>query len=135
MKKIATYTLLVSAAALFGCGEKQPITQAALVEALTKGNIPLSDVQTPPRDPSSPLPNSYKERFTFALPSVAPKGGQAFICEEKSHCDAIYSYLDALKVLAGPYLYRSKDGLVVLQLNSGLTPDIAEPVKVLVEGL
>lgn len=135
MKKIATYTLLISAAALFGCGEKQPITQAELVDALTKGNIPLSDVQTPPRDSSSPLPNSYKERFTFALPSVAPKGGQVFICAEKIHCDAIYAYFDALKGLAGSYLYRSRDGVVVVQLNSGLQPDEATQVKAIVDSL
>ena len=135
MRMIATGALLISVATLFGCGDQLPMTQAKLVEALTKGNIALSDVQTPPRDPSSPLPNSYQERFSFALPSVAPKGGQAFICAEKAHCDAIYAYFDALKGLAGPYLYRSKDGLVVVQLNSGLQPDAVAPVKAVVEGL
>lgn len=135
MKKIATYALLISFATLFGCGGQEPMTQAKLVDALTKGNVALSDVQTPSRDPSSPLPNSYKERFSFALPSVVPKGGQAFICAEKAHCDAIYAYFDAVKGLAGPYLYRSKDGLVVIQLNSGLQPDAAAPVKAVVERL
>jgi hypothetical protein len=135
MRKIATCALLVSAAALFGCAEREPISQAKLLDALTKGGVQLSEVQTPPRDPSSPLPNSYSERFTFALPSVAPKGGQAFICTEKAHCDAIYAYFDALKALAGPYIYRSKDGLVVFQLNSGLQPNEASSVKAVIESL
>lgn len=92
LKKIATSSLLISAVTLFSaCGSKKPITQATLVEALSKGAVPLSDVQNPPRDPSSPLPNSYSQRFSFALPPVAPKGGQAFICAEKAHCDAIYA--------------------------------------------
>lgn len=135
-KKIAIGSFLISAVALFSaCSSKEPVTQATLVAALTKGSVPLSDLQNPPRDPSSPLPNSYSERFSFALPSVAPKGGQAFICAEKAHCDAIYAYFYALKALAGPYLYRSKDGLVVVQLNSGLQPDAAAPVKTVVEGL
>lgn len=136
IKKIATCALLVSISLVFtACADKEPMSQAKVLDALTKGGVPFSDVQNPPRDPSSPLPNSYKDRFTFALPSVAPKGGQVFICAEKAHCDAIYAYFDALKALAGPYLYRSKDGLVIVQLNSGLTPDTADPVKAALEGL
>lgn len=135
MKKVALSAVLISVAALFGCSSKAPPTQASILAALQAKGVQVSDVQNPPRDPSSPLPNSYKEHFSFALPSVAPKGGQVFICAEKSHCDAIYAYFDALKALAGPYLYRSKDGLAVAQLNSGLTPDAAEPVKAALEGL
>lgn len=136
IKKIAIGALLASVSLVFtACADKEPMSQTKVLDALTKGGVPFSDVQNPPRVPSSPLPNSYKDRFTFALPSVAPKGGQAFICTEKTHCDAIYVYFDALKALAGPYLYRSKDGLVVFQLNSGLAPDEAAPVKVVVEGL
>lgn len=33
---------------------------------------------------------------------------------------------DALKALAGPYVYQSPSGTVVAQLNSGLTPDEAK---------
>lgn len=135
MKKVALSAVLISVAALFGCSSKAPPTQASILAALQAKGVQVSDVQNPPRDPSSPLPNSYKEHFSFALPSVAPKGGQVFICAEKSHCDAIYAYFDALKALAGPYLYRSKDGLVVAQLNSGLTPDAAVKIGNVIDGI
>lgn len=57
------------------------------------------------------------------------------MCDTKQNCDAIYAYFDALKAIAGPYLYQSDGGRVVLQLNSGLTPEtaakFAETIKAL----
>ncbi len=46
-----------------------------------------------------------------------------FVCDTKKNCDAIYAYFDALKGLAGPYLYQSPGGMVVVQMNSGLMPE------------
>lgn len=76
---------------------------------------------------SAPVPHSFQSHLSFVIAPVAPRGGQAFICDTKKNCDAIYAYFDALKGLAGPYLYQSPSGTVVVQLNSGLTPDQAEP--------
>lgn len=135
IRSIAGAALATCVLTLAGCGSSEPMTPEKVQTALKAGGVPFTDVKSPARDPASPLPNSYKDRFTFALPSVAPKGGQVFICEKKEHCDAIYSYLDALKGLAGPYLYRSQDGRVVAQLNSGLQPSEAEPVRAVIEKL
>lgn len=134
MKKLV---LGMAVLALVGCGssEAEPVTSAKLLSALTAGGVEYSNVEYPERNPSGPLPNSYKEHLVLALPSVAPKGGQFFICEKKEYCDALYTYFDALKAFAGPYIYRSKDGLVVAQLNSGLEPPAAEQVQAVVEGL
>lgn len=71
----------------------------------------------------------------FEVPSVAPKGGQVFVCSTKQNCDAIYAYFDALKALAGPYLYRSPSGAVVAQLNSGLDAATADTFKAAIEKL
>jgi len=134
MKRTAIAAAL-AAIALMGCGSKEPMTPDKLIAALKAGNVQVSDVKQPARDPSGPMPNSYNDRITFSLPSVAPKGGQAFICDKKENCDALFSYFDALKALAGPYLYHSKDGLVVAQLNSGLAPQDADPVRAVIESL
>lgn len=133
--KIWKLALAGSLAALAGCNQSDPITSETLLAALQNGGVKYSDVQRPERKPSGPLPNSYKEHVVLALPSVAPKGGQFFICDKPEYCDALFSYFDALKGLAGPYLYRSKDGLVVAQLNSGLEPKAAEQVQAVVEAL
>lgn len=127
----------LAALMLVGCGssEAEPVTSAGLLSALTAAGVEYSNAEHPERDPSSPLPNSYKEHLVIALPSVAPKGGQFFICEKKEYCDALYSYFDALKAFAGPYIYRSKNGLVVAQLNSGLESAAAEQVQAVVENL
>ncbi|WP_304351072.1 hypothetical protein [Comamonas testosteroni] len=134
MKK-SVLALAVVATALTGCSNSEPMTGDKVIAALKAANISVSNVQKPARDPSSPMPNSYSDRVSFALPSVAPKGGQVFVCDKKEYCDAIFTYFDALKALAGPYLFRSKDGLVVAQLNSGLQPTDVEPVRKVIESL
>lgn len=123
------------AAALAACSQPDPMTADRLLAALKAAGIQYSNPTQPPRDSASPLPNSYKERVAVTLPSVAPKGGQFFICEKQEYCDAIYRYFDALKGFAGPYLYRSKSGLVVAQLNRGLEPQAAEQVKAVIESI
>ncbi|MCF6758272.1 hypothetical protein L3X14_16970 [Pseudomonas balearica] len=132
MKK---WIISLAAIALAGCGQPEPVTGDKLLSALKDGGVEYSNVQHPERNPSSPVPNSYKEHLVLTLPSIAPKGGQFFICDKKEYCDALYSYFDALKGLAGPYLYRSKDGLVVAQLNSGLQTQAAEQVQGVIEAL
>lgn len=113
---------------LAGCSKPAPPTADSVVSALTAAGAGLADIKRPERDPTSPMPNSYSERVTFSLPSVAPRGGQVLVCSKREHCDALFAYFDALKALAGPYLYRSNDGLVVAQLNSSLDPQAAEKI-------
>lgn len=120
---------------LVGCSQPEPMTADKVVAALQSAGTGITAVKTLPRDPSSPRPSSFRENIAFALPSVAPKGGQLFVCDKREYCDAIFSYYDALKGLAGPYLYRSGDGLIVAQLNSGLEPKAAEQVQAVVEAL
>jgi hypothetical protein len=130
-----TIPIAVTLSTLIGCSQPEPITSDKLLTVLKASGVEYSNVQLPERNPSSPVPNSYKEHLVLTLPSVAPKGGQFFICEKREYCDALFAYFDALKGLAGPYLYRSKDGLVVAQLNSGLEPKAAEQVQTVVESL
>lgn len=104
-----------------------------VLSTLKAGGVEYSNATPQQRSPSSNVPNSYREHFVLALPSVAPKGGQFFICDQKEYCDAIFNYFDLLKGLAGPYIYRSGNGLVVVQLNSGLKPADAEKVKAALE--
>lgn len=126
---------MVAAMLMGGCAQSEPMTAERVLELLKTSGIQYSNPTQPARDPASPLPNSYKERVAVTLPSVAPKGGQFFICEKQEYCDAIYRYFDALKGFAGPYLYRSKSGLVVAQLNRGLEPQAAEQVKAVIESI
>ncbi|KFX07767.1 hypothetical protein KP22_06665 [Pectobacterium betavasculorum] len=116
---------------LAGCGDKA-ITTQSIMEQFQQTGVTVTDIQTPDRSVKTPVPNSYKEHVTFVLSEVSPKGGQVFICEKKEYCDAIYAYFDALKAFAGPYLYQSKNGLIVAQLNSGLTPQTAEKLAAVV---
>ena len=119
---------------LVACGS-EPLTAQAVIDKFNQAGLDVRDVQIETRDPDSPLPNSFKERLSFSIPEVAPKGGQIFVCDTKKNCDAIYAYFDALKGLAGPYLYQSTNGRVVIQLNSGLTPETAAKFENILKSL
>ena len=124
---------------LVACGSKgsnsEPLTAQAVIDKFNEVGLDVKDVQAGERDPDSPLPNSYQENLVFSIPEVAPKGGQIFVCDTKKNCDALYAYFDALKALAGPYLYQSPRGTVVAQLNSGLTPDTAAKFEQVISSL
>src|SRR5690349_4307273 len=90
---------------LAACGGLPAVTAAQVASALqSAGATNIHDEQI---DASAPVPKSYTAHQSFEIASVAPKGGQFFICDTKKNCDAIFAYYDALKALAGPYTYQS----------------------------
>lgn len=107
----------------------QAPTEEKISEALLGLGIGVSNIQPGERSPGSSLPNSYDQHLEFSVESVAPKGGQIFTCTKPKYCEAIYSYFDALRGLAGPYIFKSPSGLVVAQLNSGLSVKEAEKIE------
>lgn len=125
--------LALCALLLAACGTPAAPTADRVRGVLT--GLGATNIHDDPPDAQSPLPRSFTVRQAFTLPSVAPKGGQYFICDTKRNCDALYAYFDAFKALAGPYTYRSDSGLVVVQLNSGLPPDEAARVAQAIKGL
>lgn len=109
-------------------GAPGPPTAQSVVDAIEASGVGLSDVNAPEREPDSPLPNSYDEHLQFTMDEVAPKGGSVYVCKTKQNCDALYAYFDMFRGLVGPYLFQSKDGTVVVQLNSGLSAETGAKV-------
>jgi hypothetical protein len=125
------WLIVLLTVSLVGCSEGEPkVTGKQVVDAFTQAGIKLDaikDITEETRKSAKPLPKSFKENWSFVDPSLSNgKGGQVFVCDERQLCDAIFAYYDALKGLAGPYLYRSQDGTVVAQLNNSHTPDGAK---------
>jgi hypothetical protein len=140
MKNLTMAVLtIILASLLVACGSgssnSEPLTAQVVIDKFNEAGLDVQDIQAGERDPDSPLPNSYQENLVFSIPEVAPKGGQIFVCDTKKNCDALYAYFDALKALAGPYLYQSPSGTVVAQLNSGLTPDTAAKFEKVINSL
>lgn len=129
--------LLLSLAllALLACGAPSVPTGQQTIDRLIAAGLPIENAHAEPLDAAVPVPRSYLERWVFTIPSVAPKGGQLFVCDTKKNCDALYAYYDALKALAGPYTYQSGSGLIVVQLNSGLAPGDAEMFEAALQDL
>ena len=126
MKKKIVLLLVATllAISLASCSSELLTAQDVIDEFIAAG-LEVNDIKIEERDPTSPLPNSFQERWSFSVSEVTPRGGQIFVCDTKENCDAIFVYFDALKALAGPYLYQSPSGLVVAQMNSGLHPETA----------
>lgn len=120
-----------------GCGSTPATNTSAqqVVESLKAAGLSLENVAPGQRTADSPVPNTYKEHVTFTVPSLGDKGGQVFVCDTKRNCDAIFAYFDALKALAGPYLYQSQGGTVVAQLNSGISSDEAAKFEAAIKAI
>ena len=132
-RSILTITTILILALLAACGGAPAVTTAQVGEKLTTaGATNIHDEQL---GADVPVPKSFTSHQVFEIASVAPKGGQFFVCDTKQNCDAIYAYYDALKALAGPYLYRNQSGTVVAQLNAGLKPDEAAQFQKALEAL
>lgn len=124
--KIALFALISALLISPVFAEESPHPKSDLVfVALSKAGIEVKDLKVQKHEEGSPLPNVYVENVSFSLESVAPKGGQIFICTKKKYVEAIAAHYEPHKALA-PYLFRSKDGLVYAQLNSGLSVVEAE---------
>jgi hypothetical protein len=125
MRRLAAIAVLLLTATACG-GSAGPPTAQSVLDAFTKAGLAVNNPKPGTRAPNTPLPNSYKENMVFEVPGAEPgSGGQIFTCDTKQNCDAIYAYFDALKALAGPYLYRNPDGRVIAQMNSALPADVA----------
>ncbi len=96
-----------------------------VLAAFVAAGLPIEDIRNgEPRDRDSPLPNSYDDRLLFTLPGLPDGGGgQVFTCRTAANCSAIRAYFELFPGLVGPYVYQSRDGRAVVQLNSALTPD------------
>ena len=126
------FPVLWSSPALAG---KAPSAEDVLGKFIDAG-IKIENIRAEPREPEKPLPNSFDERFAFSDPSLPNgKGGQIFTCRKKKYCDALVGYFDMFKSFAGPYIYQSRDGLVVLQLNGGHSPGSAEKYEAVIDSL
>jgi len=132
--RITITTLVALTLLLAACGgAPAQATAEQITAALTAAGATNVRAEAMPAD--SPVPNSASAHYVFEVASVAPKGGQVFVCATKQNCDAIHAYFDALKALAGPYLYRSPSGQVVAQLNSGLDATAAAAFEKALQGL
>lgn len=98
----------------------------AVLNAFTDAGIQLRDIDYAPKiQDGSPIPRSFRINAAWNDALLGEHGGQVFICDSPDLCVAISSYFQMFVGLAGPYIYTSPSGLVVLQLNSGFTPDQA----------
>jgi hypothetical protein len=128
------WVAIIAAALLVSCGgAPTAVTSQIVMDKIKAAGIAVT------LDPGAPgtnsIPKTYLERQVFVIESIAPDGGQIFVCDTKKNCDAIYAYYDALKALAGPYLYQSPSGTVVAQLNSGLAPEEATKFDSVIKAL
>ena len=128
------WVAIIAVALLVSCGgARTSVTGQAVMDKIKAAGITVAPDK--PASGGDSIPKTYLERQVFVIDSIAPAGGQIFVCDTKKNCDAIYAYFDALKALAGPYLYQSPSGTVVAQLNDGLAPTEATKFDEVIKSL
>jgi hypothetical protein len=129
--------LLVIALLLAACSAStpEPVTAQSVVDSFVAAGLEVSDAQPAGRPEAMPDIYQFRERMTFTIAEVAPKGGQVLICELRPHCDLLMEFYKAFEALGGPYYYQSPSGLVVAQLNNGLSTETAEKFEQVIKGL
>lgn len=137
MRHLHHFVFALTLVVLVACGgtPATALTAEQVVERLTAAGLQVADVKPNSVAADGPVPKSFTSQASFSISEVAPSGGQVFVCDTKQNCDAIFAYYDALKALAGPYLYQSPSGTVVAQLNSGLTPETAAKYEAAIKAL
>lgn len=137
MRLIALLVIVLLAACGSPAATPPPtvLTGQEVIDKFISAGIMVSDVSLGERAEGTPLPNTYKENLSFTIAEVAPHGGQIFVCTKREYCNALMAYFGAFKALVGPYLYQSPNGLVVAQLNSGLSVETAEKFEAVIKGL
>lgn len=94
-----------------------------VLAAFANAGIQLGNIDPAPKiDPDAPLPRSFRQNMAWTDALLGDKGGQLFVCDSLDDCKSISSYFKMFAGLAGPYIYTSPSGLVVVQLNSGFAP-------------
>jgi hypothetical protein len=133
MRRFAVCLALI----LSSCGTPKPVSAQSVIDTIKAAGISVTNVAPDPPVSDSIAPHSYTEQLGFQLPDLAPagKGGQVMVCDTKKNCDAMVAYFGAMVALAGPYVYQSPDGRVVVQLNSGMTPQNAAKIEAIVKTL
>lgn len=110
-------------------------TSDAVLEAFANAGIEISNIDRAPQlVADSPLPRSFRHHVAWHDALLGDKGGQLFICDSPDLCSAIASYFQMLSGMAGPYIYTSPNGLIVVQLNSGFNPDQAARYRAVLDG-
>jgi hypothetical protein len=124
--------------ALVACGGTAPTATPAFArytaEEVVAALRPLgiADVKPLARDPQSVAPNTASDGREFAIPSIAPKGGQVQVFATASDLAAMQAWFARFPDLA-PYVYVKGNALV--QLNNTLPKAEADKYRAAVASL
>ncbi len=133
MKVAASILLTGTLASLAVHANQSVVSQDELIEALQTSDIGVTNVSIKDPQASESLPKGFDHHFVLTLEEVAPKGGQFFICQQETDCQALAVYFEALAFLAGPHRFTSASGHVYVQLNSGVSEPTAESIRAVLE--
>lgn len=138
MSRVIVPLVSLALVALVACGGPSPTatpafpryTAAQVLARLTP--LGIANVQTVTRDPNSVAPNTYTDSREFAIPSIAPKGGQLLLFASAADVAGMQAWFARFPDLA-PYVYVK--GNALLQLNNTLPKAEAERYRAALESL
>jgi hypothetical protein len=107
-------------------------TADQVIAALQAAGLSISDVKAAPRDPNALAPDVAAETKTFAIASIAPRGGQVLSFNEPHDLQEMQAWFARFPDLA-PYVYIRDN--VMVQLHTSLPQAEAERFKVALEAM
>jgi hypothetical protein len=110
---------------------KKPVAALEVCQKLVEAGLAANCHEAQPRG----LAADARRQVDFDLPSVPGHGGAVFSFDTAEAYDATVKSFEGAKVLTGPHRYGSRKALIFTQLNDGLSMDLGDKVKALVEGL
>ena len=127
MNRLMVVALLMSGVA----GAAKPVSAMEVCQSLVKIGIAANCREGKPAG----LAADARRAAEFDLPSVPGKGGSVFSFDNaEAFDDTVKSFHDA-KVLAGPHRYGNRKALIFTQINVGLSMDLGDKVKALIDAL
>jgi hypothetical protein len=113
-----------------GCSKK-PVTAMEVCQKLVEGGIASNCHEKTPEG----LAADARREAEFDLPSVPGHGGAVFSFDKAEAYDATAKIFEDAKVLTGPHRYGNKKALIFTQINKGMSMDLGDKAKTLIESL
>jgi hypothetical protein len=98
---------------------KPRLSVKKILQQFVKNGVPIIQAKRVKKNPKELLPTTFDQHYRFIDKTLKNnKGGQIFVCLSKTDCNPVYDYFKNIGAFAGPYLYRSQGGRIVLLLDS-----------------
>jgi len=131
--------LIVVTLVLCGCRSNSPPEIESIAKELVALDIGIGHFRRVGVESAFMPANSYRESVVFSIGERAPEG-RIYICADRYGCSMVVDTLNVVRPFSmgayhtrGPYLYRSRSGLVVVTLDGRVQSGTAAKIEAVIK--